>query len=71
MEKSKKLIQWEYLSGDDYLFCNICLTKQGYKVRNSYRKMSNTNLRDLQNVFIETLKPNVSDLKLYCLHSLG
>ena len=55
------------MSGDAYLFCNICLTQQGYKVRNSNRKSSYTHLSDL---FIEALKPHVSDLKLYCLHSL-
>lgn len=67
VENVKKLIKWGNLSGDDYLFCNICLTKDGYKVRKSNRKMSYSNLRDL---FMEALSPYVSDVKKYCLHSL-
>ena len=67
VENVKKLIKWGNLSGDDYLFCNICLTKSGYKVRKSNRKMSYSNLRDL---FIESLTPHVTDVKRFCLHSL-
>lgn len=67
VENVKKLIMWGGLSGDDYLFCNISLTKLGYKVRNKNKKMSYSNLRDL---FIEALKPHVADVKNYCLHSL-
>ena len=67
VENVKKLINWGNLSGDDYLFCNICLTKGGYKFRKSNRKMSYSNLRDL---FIEALSPYISDVKRYCLHSL-
>ena len=67
VENVRKLINWGNLSGDDYLFCNICLTKGGYKFRKSNRKMSYSNLRDL---FIEALSPYVSDVKRYCLHSL-
>ena len=40
VENVKKLIKWGNLSGNDYLFCNICLTKGGYKDRKSNRKMS-------------------------------
>ena len=67
VDNCKKLIQWGNLSGDDYLFCNLNLTKQGYKVRKTNRKMSYTNLRCL---FLDALKPHVSDVKMYCLHSL-
>ena len=67
VENVKKLIKWGNLVNDDYLFCNICLTKNGYRVRKTNRKMSYSNLREL---FIEALNPHVSDVKKYCLHSL-
>lgn len=67
VENVKKLIKWGSLSGDDYLFCNISSTKHGYKVRNTNKKMSYSNLRDL---YIEALTPHVPDVKKYCLHSL-
>lgn len=62
-----KLIRWGNLSGNDYLLCNICLTKCGYKVRKANKKMSYSNLRDL---FIEALAPHVVDVKSFSLHSL-
>ena len=55
VENVRKLIRWGNLSGDDYLLCNICLTKCSYKVRKSNEKMSCSNLRDL---FIEALAPH-------------
>ena len=62
-----KFIEWTNLSGDDYLLCNLSATKTGYKVRKNNKNMSYTNLRDQ---FIEAIKPHVSDIKQYCLHSL-
>lgn len=67
VENVRKLIIWSKLSDKDYLFCNICLTKDGYKTRSANKKMSYTNLRE---VFLEALKPHVNDVSKYCLHSL-
>ena len=64
VDNCKKLIQWGNLSGDDYLLCNLNLTKQGYKVRKANRKLTYTNLRDL---FLDALKPHVSDVKITVL----
>ena len=64
VDNCKKLIQWGNLSGDDYLLCYLNLTKQGYKVRKANRKLSYTNLRDL---FLDALKPHVSDVKITAL----
>ena len=54
-----ELIDWCQLSQEDYLFCNICLTKDGYKPRKVNKRMSYTNLREL---FLEALKPHVVDV---------
>lgn len=63
----QKFISWSGLSNDDYLFCNLSKTKEGFKVRKSNVKTSYTNLREQ---FLKALKPHVTDVSKYCLHSL-
>ena len=67
VDNTLKFIKWANLNGDDFLFCNLSATKNGYKVRKVNKNMSYTNLRD---VFIDALKPHVSDVKRFCVHSL-
>lgn len=67
VENMKYYLEWTQLEKDDYIFCNISATKTGYKVRNQNKKMSYTNMREL---FLEVLRPHVSDIKKYALHSL-
>lgn len=67
VENVRKLILWGKLSDEDYLFCNISLTKNGYKTRKANKRMSYTNMRE---IFLEALEPHVDDVKKYCLHSL-
>lgn len=65
----KRYIEWANYSDDldGYLFCNLSATKSGYKLRNTKKAMSYTNLRDL---FIEAFRPHVLDITKYGLHSL-
>ena len=56
----KKLLNWCKFLEEDYLFCNLCLTKEGYKIRKSNKRMSYSNLRDL---FLQALKPLVKKCK--------
>ena len=67
VENVSKYLSWTKLSGNDFLFCNICATKTGYVVRKTNKQMSYTNLREL---FLEALSPHVTDIKKYSLHSL-
>ena len=63
----QKLILWCGMSGDDFLFCNICLTKTGYKMRKNNKRITYSNLRQL---FLDAIAPHVPDVHKYCLHSL-
>lgn len=67
VENVMKYIKWSQLKDDEYLFCNICLTGKGYKVRKTNKQMSYTNLRQL---FLEAMGGHVTDVNKYCLHSL-
>jgi integrase len=63
----EKLIQWACLKDGDYLFCNLSKVKGGFVSRACNKKMSYSNLREQ---FKTALKPHVSDISKYCLHSL-
>lgn len=63
----EKYIKWGKFNHDDFLFCNLSATSKGYKIRESNKPMSYTNLRDL---FLKAIKPHVHDVSKYGLHSL-
>ena len=67
MTDNKKYIEWAELKSEDFLFCNLSKTKQGYKIRNDRKVMSYINLRD---EFLAALSPHVNDISKFCLHSL-
>lgn len=63
----QKYLKWSGLGGDSYVFCNICKTSKGYKVRKCIKPLSYTSLREN---FLEAIAPHVDDISKYCLHSL-
>ncbi|XP_060076462.1 uncharacterized protein LOC132556091 [Ylistrum balloti] len=65
----KLFFDWASLkeNSDQYIFCSLSPTKDGYKARSDNKSMSYTTLREL---FIEAFKPLVEDMSQFCLHSL-
>ena len=63
----EKYIQWGDFGESDYLFCNLCKSKNGFAKRVVNKAMTYSNLRD---EFIAAFSPHVSDISKYCLHSL-
>ena len=54
-------------NSDQYIFCDVSACKAGHRIRSDRKALSYSNLRDC---FKNALKPHVSDISKFGLHSM-
>ena len=66
---TERYLEWAVIHDDSewFIFRNLTKCSLGYKLRSENKSLSYTRLREL---FIEALKPHVSDIAKFGLHSL-